>query len=255
MKIALIQSDIEREDITTNLSTATQTLQNLREKGVELVVFPEMFTTGCTIEPQNVAEGMEGRTVQWFKEQASLCNFAIVGSVPIVENGYYYNRMLFVTPEGNIHTYNKRHLFSYGNEHLSYTAGNERTIVNYKNIRFLLQICYDLRFPVYSRNLGDYDAAIYIAAWPEGRINVWDKLIQARAIENQCYVLAVNRVGKDKWGTYTGHTAIVDFYGNPVGECTESMPGVIIYELTLDKLQRFREKFPVLADADHFSIY
>ncbi len=252
MKIALIQADISWEDVNTNLSSAQKIMDRVTD--VDLYIFPEMFTTGCTIEPEHVAQPMSGTAVNWLIEQSHRRQAAIVGSMPIVEDGRYFNRMFFVKPDRTLTWYDKRHLFTYGNEHLKYTAGKERHVVEYKGIRFLLQICYDLRFPVWSRNRCDYDAAIYIAAWPEGRISVWDTLTQARAIENQCYVFAVNRIGADQWGRYNGHTTVVDFYGNRLATCEDDVCGVLTYDLTLDKLRKFREKFPVLNDADSFTV-
>ena len=165
-------------------------------QGTDLFVLPEMFSTGFCTSPEGIAESSDSATLQWMKQKAAEHNCAIAGSVSVEENGKFYNRFYFVHPDGNVQWYNKKHLFTYGGEDKHYTAGQERVVVNFRGVRFLLEVCYDLRFPVWSRNRGDYDAAIYVASWPSPRVEAWKALLRARAIENQCYVLGVNRVGR-----------------------------------------------------------
>ena len=177
---------------------------------------------------------------------------AIAGSIATEEEGVFYNRFYFVTPEGDYAQYDKHHLFTYGGEHNHYHAGQERVVVEYMGVRILLAICYDLRFPVWSRNRKDYDMAIYVASWPTPRVEAWKALLHARAIENQCYVVGVNRVGKDPYCQYSGHSAIIDPYGKTLAECNEDKECLLTAQIDMDTLKAFREKFPVLEDADDF---
>jgi predicted amidohydrolase len=170
-------------------------------------------------------------------------------------NGRYYNRLYFVKPDGSYTQYDKRHLFSYAGEDKTYTAGNKRVIVEYSGFRILLQVCYDLRFPVFSRNVDGYDMIIYAANWPASRIHAWNTLIRARAVENACYVAAVNRVGEDPACKYGGSTAMIDFKGHAVAEASENKEEIVVAELDKDALLRFRKKFPVLHDADRFGLF
>ena len=177
---------------------------------------------------------------------------AIAGSIATEEEGVFYNRFYFVTPEGDYAQYDKHHLFTYGGEHKRYQAGQERVVVEYMGVRILLAICYDLRFPVWSRNRKDYDMAIYVASWPTPRVEAWKALLHARAIENQCYVVGVNRVGKDPYCQYSGHSAIIDPYGKTLAECNEDKECLLTAQIDMEVLKAFREKFPVLEDADDF---
>ena len=178
----------------------------------------------------------------------------MAGSVSIKENGKFYNRFYFVYPDGTYCSYDKRHLFTYGGEHKTFTAGKERVIVTYQGVRILLQICYDLRFPVWSRNRKDYDMVIYVASWPTPRVEVWSALLRARALENQCYVAGVNRVGEDPSCQYSGGTALIDPYGHTLGACKDGEEGEVTADIDMEELERFRQKFPVLDDADAFEL-
>ena len=184
------------------------------------------------------------------KAKASQTGAAIAGSIAVHEDGRYYNRFHFVTPDGNVTTYDKKHLFTFGGEHNRFTAGSERVIVAYKGFRILLEICYDLRFPVWSRNKGDYDMIIYVASWPTPRVEAWKALLTARAIENQCYVAGVNRVGDDPGNNYCGGSRVIDPYGKIIAECEDGREMEVTAEVDMEVLEAFRAKFPVLDDAD-----
>ena len=181
-------------------------------------------------------------------------NCAVAGSVAVQQNGKYYNRFYFVHPDGSVQHYDKKHLFTYGGEDKRFTAGTQRVVVNYRGVRILLEVCYDLRFPVWSRNLGDYDMILYVASWPTPRVDAWSALLRARAIENQCYVAGVNRMGTDPACEYSGGSAIIDPYGKTMAECPWSCESEVTAEIDMEKLAAFREKFPVLNDADSFSL-
>jgi predicted amidohydrolase len=192
------------------------------------------------------------------RETAARRNAAVAGSVAVVENGAggesYFNRFFFVRPDGSYTTYDKRHLFSFGGEHHRYTAGDGRVIVEWRGWRILLQICYDLRFPVFARNRGDYDMMLYVASWPTVRIHPWNTLLRARAIENVSYAAGVNRTGDDPFASYTGGTAFIDFRGETVGAAAPGAEEVVFCEADLEALRAFRAKFPALLDADDFII-
>ena len=222
--------------------------------GCDLYVLPEMFSTGFCTSPEGVAEPEPCDSLKWMKDSAEMFSAAIAGSVAVEENGRFFNRFYFVTPDGNAVYYDKRHLFTYGGEHLKFTAGKERKIVEYKGVRILLQVCYDLRFPVWSRNRGDYDMALYVASWPETRADAWRQLLKARAIENQCFVAGVNRIGTDPSNSYCGGTMLIDPYGKVIAECADGMESVAVAEISMEELAAFRQKFPVLDDADDFEL-
>lgn len=251
MKVTLVQMDIVWGDIAANCETASAAIDSA--SGSDLYILPEMWSTGFATEPKDVADD-KLLSLRWMKQKADSINAAIVGSVATMcEDGSYRNRLYFVKPgkDTNAAYYDKRHLFTYGGEDKRYTAGDERVIVEWRGVRFLLQVCYDLRFPVFSRNKGcAYDAAIYVASWPKSRINAWRTLIRARAIENQCYVLAVDRIGNDPVCEYCGGTEIIDAYGRTVEACPDGTASTITVTLDIDSLAAFRRKFPVLNDAD-----
>jgi predicted amidohydrolase len=206
------------------------------------------------MNPSAVAEEMQGETVLWLQSLAKAKNLAITGSVVIQEDGNYYNRLLFVFPTGEIQYYNKRHLFTLAGEDKVYVAGSDKLIVAYRGFRICPLICYDLRFPVYARNVEDYDLLLYVANWPEVRINAWDALLKARAIENMSYVVGVNRIGADDNGyQYIGHSQVVDFLGNYVLEPQES-EGVFLVELDKELMIKTRQKLDFLSDKDTFEI-
>lgn len=251
MKITLLQRNISWADPQANRKRLEERLNALHQ--ADLYVFPEMFSTGFCTQPEGIAEDVtEGGTLAWMKIQAKERDCALAGSVAIKENGKFYNRFYFVCPDGRCYQYDKKHLFTYGGEHQTFTAGKERVVVEYKNVRILLQICYDLRFPVWARNCKDYDMILYVASWPTSRIDAWTSLLRARAIENQCYVAGVNRVGEDPSCSYCGGTVLFDPYGNVMGTCQKGEEDEISGEIDLDELNRFRDKFPVLEDADSF---
>lgn len=240
--------DIAWGDITANCDTASRLIDSV--PGSDLYVLPEMWSTGFATEPEGIADG-NLLSLAWMKRKAAEINAAICGSVATrCDDATYRNRFYFVKPDGNVVFYDKHHLFTYGNEHHHYTAGDERVIVEWRGVRFLLQICYDLRFPCFARNRGDYDCAIYVASWPTSRIEPWRALLRARAIENQCYVLAVDRIGTDPACSYCGGTEIVDAYGRIVDACPDNAEATITATLDMDALTAFRRKFPVLSDAD-----
>lgn len=252
MKIALLQSDIEWAMPCRNRFGAEAMIASA--PGCDLYVLPEMFSTGFCTSPEGVAEPEPCDSLKWMKDSAEMFSAAIAGSVAVEENGRFFNRFYFVTPDGNAVHYDKRHLFTYGGEHLKFTAGKERKIVEYKGVRILLQVCYDLRFPVWSRNRGDYDMALYVASWPETRTDAWRELLKARAIENQCFVAGVNRIGTDPSNSYCGGTMLIDPFGKVVAECADGVESVAVAEISMEELAAFRQKFPVLDDADDFEL-
>ena len=251
MKTALIQTSLIWENPTENRSHLAQKITGFMED-VDLIVLPEMFSTGFTMNPKAVAETMNGETVAWLQHLAKAKNCAITGSLVIEEKGKFYNRLVFVFPNGDIQHYDKRHLFTLAGEDKVYTAGKDKLIVEYKGFRICPLICYDLRFPVFSRNTENYDLLIYVANWPKVRINAWDALLKARAIENMCYTIGVNRIGEDDNGfQYNGHSQVVDFFGDYILEPKEDK-GVFIVELNKAELLLARKKFNFLNDQDSF---
>lgn len=253
MKIALIQSDLYWEDASENRKSFESKINQI-DSEVNLVVLPEMFSTGFTMNAAAVAETMQGETVLWLQSLAKQKNFAITGSLIILENDKYYNRMLFVFPSGEIRHYDKRHLFSLAGEDKCYTSGNEKVIVEYLNWKICLQVCYDLRFPVFARNVENYDLLLYVANWPKVRTNAWDSLLKARAIENLSYVVGVNRVGLDANNyEHTGHSQVVDFLGDFILEPQET-EAVFVVELDKEVMLETRKKLDFLSDKDIFEV-
>ena len=253
MKISLIQLNLAWCDTAENLQRAEQFIRN--HPGADVYVLPEMFTTGFCMEPHRIAEPTEGPTLAWMRRVAAEFDAAIVGSVAAVaDDGKYRNRMYFVEPDGTINHYDKRHLFSYSGEDKHYESGEDRVIVTFRGVRFFLQVCYDLRFPVFGRNIDDYDVAIYVANWPDKRRMAWDILLRARAIENQAVVIGVNRVGTDPLCNYDGGTVAIDFFGNVAAACADNSEQVVTYEVKMEELRHYRDKFPSLADSDDFRL-
>lgn len=251
IQVALIQSELVWQNSAANQKYFEQQIQ--KHKDVQLFILPEMFNSGFSMDSTLIAETMEGLTVQWMQQQAKLSEAAICGSVAISAQGQIFNRFLFVSPDGAVQFYDKRHLFRMGGEPQHYQAGSERVIVSYLGFRFCLQVCYDLRFPVFARNQQDYDVLIYVANWPEPRRQVWRTLLQARAIENQAYVLGCNRIGSDDNGlSYSGDSMVVDYFGQIQAELPISQNGVVLAQLDLTALQQFKQKFPAYLDADSF---
>ena len=254
LKVSCIQSDLIWENADQNLKQFSEKF-NQFPNDTELIVLPEMFTTGFTMNALGMAENMDGKTFCWLKEQAEKHNKIILGSVIIQDNKKYYNRCITMFPNGEYYTYDKGHLFRMEKEHEDYTKGESKTIFKHNDWRICTLICYDLRFPVWSRNQNDYDLLIYIASWPESRREVWKTLLKARAIENQSYVIGVNRIGSDGEGiSYSGDTVIIGPKGEIISSAKDYTEEIISAELSLDKLKQFREKFPVALDADNFKI-
>jgi omega-amidase len=253
MKIALIQTSLIWENPTENRSQLAQKITGFMEE-VDLIVLPEMFSSGFTMNPKTVAETMNGETISWLQHLAKAKNCAITGSLVIEEKGNFYNRLVFVFPDGKIQHYDKRHLFTLAGEDKVYTAGKEKLIVEYKGYKICPLICYDLRFPVFSRNVEEYDILIYVANWPKPRINAWDILLKARAVENMCYTIGVNRTGTDNNNhDYVGHSQVVDFLGNAILEPQET-DGVFIVEIHKEQLLETRKKLAFLKDRDDYNL-
>lgn len=253
MKIALIQTSLTWEDPIENRSHLSQKINGFMDD-VDLIVLPEMFSSGFTMNPKNIAETMQGGTVSWLQHMAKAKNCAITGSLVIEEIGSFYNRLVFVFPNGEIKHYDKRHLFTLAGEDKVYTAGTQKLIVDYKGFRICPLVCYDLRFPVFARNVEKYDVLIYVANWPKPRVNAWDILLKARAVENMCYTIGVNRIGTDEHDhEYVGHSQAVDFLGNYLQE-PEETDGVFIVELDKEKMLETRYKLAFLNDRDEFKL-
>lgn len=249
LHVTLIQSDIVWEQPAANRENYNQLLKEVGK--TDLIVFAEMFTTGFSMQHVRLQETMDGKTVQWMKKVAVQKKAAVTGTLIIEEEGNYYNRCLWVLPDGTVKHYDKRHLFTMAGEHQHYTPGRQRLIVEYLGWRFCPLICYDLRFPVWSRNNKDYDVLLYMTNWPDARHHVWKNLLVARAIENQAYCLGVNRVGTDGNGKkYRGDSALID----PKGFATflGAAGKVETFKISYSELQRFRQVFPVLNDQDKF---
>lgn len=255
LRISMIQAEICWEDKRKNLEYYGNLLQSLAGK-TDIAVLPEMFTTGFSMNAPELAEPVSGATIAEVTAWSREFKFAVTGSFIASDNTRYYNRAFFIQPDGSACFYDKRHLFTYGKEDRTFTAGKERLIVPFMGWNILIQVCYDLRFPVWSRNvMNEYDLAIYMASWPESRIEVWKTLLKARALENQAYVCGVNRVGVDGIGlNYTGDSLLF----GPKGELTagDGLPQTQVYTSVLDKakLTDFRKRFPVWNDADPFDI-
>ena len=255
----IVQTALHWENKKANLQLLEEKVMGIQEK-TQVVILPEMFSTGFSMKPAELAEKMEGETLTWMKKLAAQKKIVLTGSVIIEEDGNYYNRMIWMLPNGQLGYYNKRHLFAFAGEDKHYTAGTERFIASVNGWKLNLQVCYDLRFPVWARQQFDeekgfeYDAMIYVANWPEKRSIAWKTLLQARAIENQCYVIGVNRVGADGNDIYhSGDSMVVD----PLGEVLyHKKDEEDIFTITLQKenLQGIRERFQFWRDADEFSI-
>jgi len=250
LALTLIQADLFWENPKANREQFENIIGALKQP-TDVIILPEMFATGFSMQPQKLGESMQGTTVQWMRRMAEQVQAVVVGSAIIHEKGFYFNRLLWMQPDGSFEQYDKRHLFRMAGEHEIYAAGDKRRIVEIKGWKVLPLICYDLRFPVWSRNCNnEYDLILYIANWPERRIAQWDILLKARAVENQSYVAAVNRVGNDGKGIrHPGHSAVIDYIGRTVCSLGE---GVQTQTLTLRKAEQddFRQKFPVWKDAD-----
>ena len=254
MKIALVQTDNAWEQIAKNLRRFTEKL-DMVDADADLILLPELFTTGFTMEGENVSETMEGNGVRWMLEQARLRNFVLAGSLLIREEGSFFNRLCIAFPDGELKYYDKRHLFSFAGEDKVFKAGAERLVFEHKGFRICPLICYDLRFPVWSRNTEAFDLLLYVANWPNARMLAWDSLLRARAIENLCYVAAVNRVGQDQNNLfYTGHSAVFDAMGCQLLEFEEGKEAIGHITIHKDHIAEVRNKFRFLEDRDSFRI-
>src|SRR6476469_3779215 len=255
----LVQTRLQWEDKAANLQMLEEKIAAISQP-TQVVVLPEMFSTGFSMKPEIFAEPMQGPTVQWMQETAAAKKIILTGSLIIEEDGRYYNRAVWMQPNGQYGYYNKRHLFAYAHEEAHYTAGQQRFIASVNGWRVAVFVCYDLLFPVWCRQQFDekkafeYDVALYVANWPERRSHAWKTLLQARAIENQCYVMGVNRVGEDGNGIYhSGDSMVIDPLGNVLYHKADAED---LFTITLQKdaLQTIREKFPFWRDADAFQI-
>jgi len=255
MRISLLQYPIVWADKLQNLQR-TESRIALLEGLTDLVVLPEMFTTGFCTESPELAESMDGHTFECLKSWAQKYKLAICGSFIATENSKFYNRSFFVKPSGEFAYADKRHLFSMGGEDRFFTAGSGDLLVNYCGFSIRLLVCYDVRFPVWARNVDNaYDLLIYVANFPTRRINDWDVLLKARAIENQTFVCGLNITGQDANGIdYNGHSVLLDFHGNELIRFNEREENTKTFELTKELLEKYRSKFPVWKDADRFEI-
>lgn len=253
LNVSLVQADLVWEDIDSNLVLMDQMLEEVPE-GTDLVVLPETFSTGFTMQSEKFAEDGKGKALSWMQKMAREKDLCITGSVIARDKQNIHNRLYWVSPQGVEGHYDKRHLFRLGREDEHFIPGEAREIFHLGEFRILVQICYDLRFPVFSRNQGDYDVLLNVANWPAHRQQVWDVLTRARAIENQCYFLGVNRSGTDDLGTvHTGGTCAIDPMGS-IMQKLDKHAGILSCTLDLDKLKDYREKFPVWKDSDRFTL-
>lgn len=258
LTVALVQTDLYWKDRTANLAMLEEKIMNLDQK-VDLVILPEMFSTGFTMDAAEVAEPMNFTTTKWMRQMAAQTQAVITGSLVIKEEGKFYNRLLWVSPDGTVNKYDKRHLFRMADEDAHYSMGIQREVFPLKGWKIFPQICYDLRFPVWSRNTVEddeleYDLIFYVASWPSPRIGAWDILLQARAVENLSYAIGVNRIGKDGNAIpYSGHSAVYNFKGETL-VYSDDEENVLFATLDHKALIEYREKFPAWKDADAFKL-
>ena len=259
LTITTIQSNLVWENKAANLLMLEQKIKGMEEQ-TEVIVLPEMFSTGFSMNAQALAEDMDGETVSWMKRVAAENKINLTGSIIIKENETFYNRLIWMLPNGEYGVYDKRHLFGFGNETEHYSQGNKRLIASVKGWKINLQICYDLRFPVWARqnptdkNEAEFDVLIYVANWPERRSHAWKTLLCARAIENQCYVVGVNRIGDDGNNIYhSGNSMVIDPLGQVLYHKADE-EDVFTISLDKEKLNEIRSKFPFLKDGDDFNI-
>ncbi|WP_017732818.1 amidohydrolase [Nafulsella turpanensis] len=258
LTISLIQSPLHWQEVEANLAQFEEKIWQISGKP-DLIMLPEMFNTGFSMAAEQLAEPMNSKTFRWMKQQAAQSKAVVVGSFIVKEEGKYYNRLLWMEPDGQYATYDKRHLFRMADEHHHYSMGKNRLVRELKGWRVCPLVCYDLRFPVWSRNINaegelDYDLLLYVANWPQARVNAWNVLLQARAVENLCYVAGLNRVGTDGNGiAYNGCSAVVDPKGQRLF-FAEEQPSIHTITLSKEALLNYREKFPAQLDADRFTI-
>ncbi len=263
LSITIIQTNLHWENKEANLRMLEDKIRNIEDR-TEIVLLPEMFSTGFSMNPSLLAEDMDGETLAWMKEMSTKYKIVLGGSLIIKEDENYYNRFVWMLPNGQYGIYDKRHRFAFAGEDEHYNAGNKRTIASVKGWKINLQVCYDLRFPVWARQqlqknedgnlVPEYDVLIYIANWPERRSHAWKTLLCARAIENQCYVIGVNRVGKDGNDIYhSGNSMVIDPLGEVLYHCADEED---VFTITLQKehLENVRTKFPFWRDGDEFNM-
>ena len=249
-----IQADLVWENPAKNIAFFEAKINGL-PKETDLVVLPEMFTTGFTMQPKKVAETMNGSAISWMKKMAAEKKIAITGSIVIEEENKFYNRLVFAHPSGRIETYDKRHSFTLAGEDKVYTSGNKKLIIDYKGWKICPLICYDLRFPVWVRNTENYDLLIFMANWPVKRIKAWDTLLKARSIENMTYTIGVNRTGKDGSDfEYSGNSLIVDYLGDEISNLANNEVGILKATLVKADQNKIRNKLGFLEDKDVFTI-
>ena len=253
LAISLIQSNLFWEDVTANLSHFEKRISNI--KNTDIILMPEMFNTAFCPKSNHLAESMNDKTINWMKEISKIKDCAISGTLMIREGENIYNRLIWISKNGTIYTYDKHHLFSLIKEEKYISKGHERLIVELEGWKICPLICYDLRFPVFSRNDVEYDVLIYLANWPVKRIDAWDTLLKARSIENQCYTIGVNRIGEDVNETlFNGHSKVFDAFGKELFSSTENKEEVLQFEISLDDLKLKRRQMNFLQDRDNFSL-
>ena len=253
LNICLIQSDIHWEDKTANLHHFESIIRHIHN--ADLIILPEMFTTGFSMNAEALWEDPEAETLQWMRQMSQISGAAITGSWIVKDMGKFFNRLYFVKPDGDYQCYDKRHLFTLAGEEKVYTAGTEKLVLEYKGWRIVPFICYDLRFPVWIRNVEEADLIIFVASWPERRAKAWSSLLKARAIENMCYVAGLSRIGVDDDGiNHIGASVVLNEFGDEVLELTNAVQDVQSITLQKDRMLRSREKFSFLSDRDRFQI-
>ncbi|WP_422360809.1 amidohydrolase [Reichenbachiella sp.] len=260
LTVAILQANLHWENIDANLAMFEEQIWSINET-VDFIVLPEMFNTGFSMTPEKLAEVPGLKTHKWLLQMASQKKALVGGSYIVKEGTNYFNRFFMAFPDGTFQTYDKRHLFSLAKEEMFFEAGTERLVVEYKGWKICPLVCYDLRFPVWAKNKFDasnqsfdYDLLLYVASWPKPRINAWDTLLKARAIENQSYTLGCNRIGEDGNGyAYVGHSGVCDYLGETL-DFKDDQEGIIIQRLSKAQQDEFRTKFPFVADSDNFSL-
>lgn len=254
LNLTLVQTTLHWENAQANRDHFSKILEEISE-ATDLILLPEMFSTGFSMNAKKLAEPTSGKTLQWMKERAHEKDAMVIGSVIIVEHDNYYNRLFAVSPDGKIKHYDKKHLFSFADEEKHYSAGKKKLIIDYRGWKICPLVCYDLRFPVWSRNIEDYDLLLYVANWPQKRTEAWDSLLKARAIENMAYVAGLNRVGKDGNGhNYNGHSAVYDMLGTQISTVENEKTFTETLVLHKSALKKARHQFPFLNDRDTFTV-
>lgn len=260
LRVAILQSNLHWENVDANLAMFEEQIWSMSEP-VDVIILPEMFNTGFSMDPEHLAEVPGLKTHKWLLQMANQKNALVGGSYIVKEGTDYFNRFFFAFPDGTYQTYDKRHLFSLAEEEMYFKAGTDRLIVDYKGWKICPLVCYDLRFPAWAKNRFvkasnsyEFDLLIYVASWPKPRINAWDTLLKARAIENQCYTIGCNRIGEDGNGyAYVGHSGVYDYLGETL-EFVDNQEDIIIKKLNKRAQDEFRTKFPFVADSDDFQI-